>query len=177
MYRFIKSSRRNTKRKAHLLGGGAILNEAIKASEILEESFDVAADVWSVTSFRELYREGMEVERWNALHPTEEPRSPYLSQCVDRALGAFVVASDYLKLLPASISRWFPRQPVCLGTDGFGRSDSRGALRDFFEVDARHIAFAALGDLYRQGIVDSKVLQRGIDELQIDPEKAIPTSV
>ena len=173
MYRFAKSPRRSTVRKAHLFAGGAILNEALAAAAILEERYDVAADVWSVTSFRELYRDGMETERWNGLHPAAEPRLSYVGRCLEGSGGAFVMASDYLKLLPVSISRWFPRQPVCLGTDGFGRSDSRTALRDFFEVDGRHIAFAALSDLYRQEVVDRKTIARALDELEIDPERPL----
>ena len=104
---------------------------------MLEEQYDVAADVWSVTSYQELYRDGHAVERWNRLHPGEKPRVPYVTQCLGGTEGVIVAASDYVKVLPDAIDRWLPRPLTSLGTDGFGRSESRAALRDFFEVDAR----------------------------------------
>jgi len=125
---------------AQILGSGAIVNEAIKAQKILAERFNVAADVWSVTSYKELHRDALEAERWNMLHPSEQPKTPFVSQCLGDARGPIVAASDYLKVLPDSVCRWMPRKILALGTDGFGRSDGRDALRDFFEVDARYIA-------------------------------------
>ena len=130
--------RRRTARpscKAQLLGSGAILNEVLAAQKLLEK-YDVAADVWSVTSYQELYRDGHACERWNMLHPAETPRVPYVTQCLEDAPGVLVAASDYLKVLPDSIDRWMPRRMRSLGTDGFGRSEDRQSLRDFFEVDA-----------------------------------------
>ena len=121
--------------RAQLFGSGAILPEVIKAQEILESKYGVAADVWSVTSYSELYRDGHACERWNMLHPAETPRVPYVTQCLKDAPGVLVAASDYVKALPDSIDRWLPRPLRALGTDGFGRSESRAALRDFFEVD------------------------------------------
>jgi pyruvate dehydrogenase E1 component len=108
------------------------------------------------------------------LHPTEPPRIPHVAACLADAPGVFVVASDYLKILPNSISRWFPRRPVTLGTDGFGRSDGRRALRDFFEVDARHIVFATLSALFRDGSIAEDVVHRARQELEINPEKVNP---
>ncbi|MBI2504688.1 MAG: pyruvate dehydrogenase (acetyl-transferring), homodimeric type, partial [Candidatus Latescibacteria bacterium] len=151
-----------------------ILNQALEARQLLEERFGVGTEVWSVTSFRQLHQEGMEAERWNLRHPGESARLPWLNQCLAGREGAFVVASDFLKALPDSIARWFPRPPISLGTDGFGRSESRPALRHFFEVDARTIAFAALADLARQGKVEVEVVQRVQQELEIDPDKPDP---
>jgi pyruvate dehydrogenase E1 component len=172
MYRLSRSA--DGKAQVHLFGSGSILNEALKAQQILHEQYEVGADVWSVTSFKELHRDGVEVERWNLLHPEEEPRVPYLSQCLLGAEGAFVMASDYLKALPNSVARWFPRVPVALGTDGFGRSDSRGALRDFFEVDARYYVLGALSDLSRQGRMPGGRVAAARSALEIDPEKIDP---
>ena len=121
------------------------------AQEILEEKFNVAADVWSVTSYKSLYYDGIEAERWNFLHPGEKPRVPYVTQCLENAPGVLVAASDYLKTLPNLVSKWMPRRLASLGTDGFGRSEGRASLRDFFEVDARFIVLATLHELMREG--------------------------
>ena len=162
------------KAQVHLFGSGSILNEALKAQDILRKDYEVAADVWSITSFKELHRDGVETERWNLLHPESEPRIPYLTRCLEHAEGSFVVASDYVKALPNSVARWFPRPPVALGTDGFGRSDGRGALRDFFEVDARYYVLGALGDLARQGKLAKARVLEARSALQIDPDKIDP---
>jgi pyruvate dehydrogenase E1 component len=174
MYKFKASENKNGKLRAQLLGSGAILNEALKAQQLLEERYNVAAEVWSVTSYKELYRDGHNVERWNRLHPSGQPRVPYVSSCLADATGVFVAATDYVKALPDSVSRWFPRPLVSLGTDGFGRSDSRTALRDFFEVDARLITLATLGALAREKKIKPSVVQKAVKDLDIDPEKANP---
>jgi len=174
MYKFKPSGKKRAKLRAHLFGSGAIVNQALAAQELLEGKFGVAADVWSVTSFKELHRDGNAVERWNRLHPGEQPRETYIEQCLKEEKGVFVIASDYVKALPDSIARWFPRLPVSLGTDGYGRSESREALRDFFEVDARFIAIGALSALARDGQLEWKAVAKGIEELQIDPEKIDP---
>src|SRR5262249_40081088 len=150
MYKLKASENTKAKRQAQLLGSGAILNEALKAQKILEEKYDVAADVWSVTSYKELYNNGHDADRWNMLHPTELARVPYVSSCLANTPGVIVAASDYVKALPDSIARWCPRSITSLGTDGFGRSDSRAALRDFFGVDARFIVLATLSALARE---------------------------
>jgi pyruvate dehydrogenase E1 component len=160
--------------RAQLFGSGAILHEAIDAQGLLEERYGVAADVWSVTSYGELYREGHEVERWNRLHPGEPPRVPHVTQCLADAPGVLVAASDYVKALPDSIARWVGRPLTSLGTDGFGRSESRRALRDFFEVDARYITLATLAALAREGQIEPQVVRRAMKDLDIDPEKAHP---
>lgn len=174
MYRFKRSDKPNPKFRAQLFGSGAILNEVLKAQEMLEERYDVAADVWSVTSYKELRRDGLEAERWNMLHPTERPRIPYVSQCLADAPGVLVAASDYVKTLPDSIARWCPRPLLSLGTDGFGRSDSRRALRDFFEVDARHVTLATLTALARGEEIAFDDVEEAMHDLEIDPAKANP---
>jgi pyruvate dehydrogenase E1 component len=127
-----------------------------------------------VTSYKQLYRDASDAERWNLLHPAEKPRLPFVTQALAGAPGVFVAASDYLKALPVMVSRWFPKRLACLGTDGFGRSESRAALRDFFEVDARHIAYAALAELLREKQIDASVFKKAAQELNIDPEKPNP---
>jgi len=174
LYKFKASDNKNAKLHAHLFGSGAILNEALKAQKILEEKYEIATDVWSVTSYKELYREGHEAERWNILHPSELPKIPYVTKCLQDASGVFVAASDYVKAIPDSISRWFPKPVVSLGTDGFGRSDSRRALRDFFEVDSRFITLATLTALAREKEIKTDVVQQAIKDLDINPAKANP---
>jgi pyruvate dehydrogenase E1 component len=161
--------------RAHLLGSGPILLQALRAQELLDEHFGVAADVWSATSYGQLRRGALEAERWNLLHPAEPPRKSYL----ERTLGgekdaAFVAASDYVRAVPEMIARWVPGGLLPLGTDGFGRSDSRPALRRFFEVDAECIALAALYQLSRRGAVRPEVVQQAIGKLGIDPDKLDP---
>jgi pyruvate dehydrogenase E1 component len=173
MYRLQTAANPKAKRKAQLLGSGAILNEVVAAAKLLE-NYDVAADVWSVTSYQELYRDGHACDRWNMLHPTETPRVPYVKQCLKDAPGVIVAASDYLKVLPDSIDRWMPRHVRSLGTDGFGRSEDRRALRDFFEVDARFVALATLAELAQEGQIDGKVVAQAIADLKIDPDKKNP---
>jgi pyruvate dehydrogenase E1 component len=176
LYRFRATSRPDAKARAQLFGSGAILPQVVHAQEVLESEFGVGADVWSVTSYNELYREGHAAERWNLLHPAEAPRVPYVTQMLKDAPGVFVAASDYVKALPDSIDRWLPRPLVTLGTDGFGRSESRAALRDFFEVDHRYIAIGALGALAREGAIDAKVVRDAIAKYGINPEKKNPAT-
>ena len=160
--------------RVQLFGSGAILNEVVAAQELLAERYGVAADVWSVTSYSELRRDAQDAERWNMLHPGEPPRRPYLSEVTANAEGPFVAATDYMKSLPDGVAKWLPGPLVSLGTDGFGRSETREALRDFFEVDAKHIALAALYALAQEGAVDADLPERAIAELGIDPEKVNP---
>jgi pyruvate dehydrogenase E1 component len=173
LYRFSRAANGKAKLKAQLLGSGAIMNEVIAAQKLLEK-YDVAADVWSVTSYQELYRDGHACDRWNMLHPAATPRVPYVTQCFTDAPGVIIAASDYLKVLPDSIDRWMPRRVRSLGTDGFGRSEDRKDLRNFFEVDARFIAVATLAELAQEGQVDRKVVAQALKDLQIDPEKPNP---
>ncbi len=172
MYR-VRPAEQEAPNQAQLLASGAILGEAIQAQALLAD-YGVAADVWSVTSWAQLYRDGHAAQRWNLLHPADEPRVPYVTQCLGEAPGVVVAASDYLKALPDSLSQWLDTKLVSLGTDGFGRSDTRQALRNFFEVDARFITLATLGALARDGKVDRSVVAKAIEDLEIDPEKADP---
>ncbi len=174
MYRFRASTKKGAKRQAQLFGSGAILPEVLKAQEMLEKKYDVAADVWSVTSYSELYRDGHDCEHWNMLHPASTPRVPYVTECLKDAPGVLVAASDYLKALPDSIDRWMPRPLTALGTDGFGRSEGRAGLREFFEVDARFITLATLGALLRDGQIDAKTVTKAMKDMDIDPEKPNP---
>jgi pyruvate dehydrogenase E1 component len=162
-----------TPKRAQLFGSGAILNEVVKAQDILAK-YGVAADVWSVTSYTQLYRDGHACDRWNMLHPSETPRVPYVLQCLKDAPGVFVAASDYCKVLPDSIDRWLPRKMRSLGTDGFGRSEDRTALREFFEVDARFVALAALAELQKEGQIDASVVAQAIKDLGVNSEKPNP---
>jgi pyruvate dehydrogenase E1 component len=174
LYRFRATSLPKAKLRAQLFGSGAILPEVVKAQAILEETYGVGADVWSVTSYGELYREGHACERWNMLHPGEPPRVPYVTTCLKDAPGVLVAASDYVKALPDSIDRWLPRPLASLGTDGYGRSEGREQLRDFFEVDHRYVVLATLSALAREGKVAASVVQQAIATHNINPEKANP---
>lgn len=178
MYRFssktVSGKKSTSKVKAHLLGSGSILNEVIKAQGILADDFGVSADVWSVTSYKELYQDAVETERWNLLHPDDEPRKPYLGELLEGEEGIYVAASDYMKMLPTSISQWIPGPLHSLGTDGFGRSDDREHLRDFFEVDARYVVIATLYQLEKQGALPAKTTATAIKKLGINPEKLNP---
>ena len=176
MYRFRTSENKESTLRAQLFGSGAILNEALRAQEILAEKYGVAADVWSVTSYKALYTDGIETDRWNRLHPYAKPRVPYVTECLADAPGVLVAATDYLKTLPNMISQWVPRRIASLGTDGFGRSEGRAALRDFFEVDARFITLAALNELHLDGKIEKCVVQKAIAELRINAEKPNPVT-
>jgi pyruvate dehydrogenase E1 component len=174
MYRFRQTAKPDATRRAQLFGSGAILPEVIKAQEILESTYDVGADVWSVTSYSELYRDGHACERWNMLHPGEAPRVPFVTNCLQNAPGVLIAASDYVKALPDAIDRWLPRPLMALGTDGFGRSESRASLRDFFEVDHRYVVVATLAALAREGAIERSVVQQAIQAFGIDAEKSNP---
>ena len=176
LYKFRAAENPEASLRAQLLGSGAILPEVLKAQKILAERYSVAADVWSVTSYSELYRDGHAAERWNMLHPGETPRVPYVTECLGEAPGVLIAASDYVKALPDSIDRWLPRRLRALGTDGFGRSENRSALRDFFEVDARFVTVATLAELARDGQIGFDLVQRAIRDLGIESEKPNPAT-
>jgi pyruvate dehydrogenase E1 component len=165
------------KAKVQLLGSGTILREVIAAAKLLRDDFGIAADIWSVTSFTELRREGLEVERWNTLHPEEEPRTCWVEECLAERRGPVVAASDYLKIYADQI-RPFVRAPYkVVGTDGFGRSDNRKMLRHFFEVDRRFIALSALSALAASGDVPRSTLTEALRKYDIDPRKPNPVTV
>jgi len=174
IYKFKASSKKNSKLKANLFGSGTIMNEVLKAQEILEQDYRVAADVFSVTSYKEIRRDALDVERWNMLNPTKERKETYITELFKNNYGVFVATSDYLKALPDSIAKWLPKPLASLGTDGFGRSASRAALRDFFEVDSKHIVFAALGELVKEGKIKTTILDKAKKELGIKPDKVNP---
>ena len=176
MYKYRASANKKAKLKAQLFGSGAILNEVLHAQEILEQKYSVAADVWSITSYKELYVDAIETERWNRLNPGEMPRVPYVTRCLADAPGVLVAASDYLKTLPNMISKWMPRRLAALGTDGFGRSEGRVSLRDFFEVDAKFITLATLHELSADGKIDAKVVDKAIEDLGIVKTKPNPVT-
>ena len=159
---------------AHLFGSGPILNEVLKAQEILATKYNVQTDVWSVTSYTELRRDALAVERWNRLHPAEALKKSYLETTLEGAKGPIIAASDYMKVLPDALSPWLPGRLVTLGTDGFGRSDNREHLRRHFEVSAEAIAGATLSRLARDGKVKPKVAQKALAELGLDTEAIDP---
>ncbi len=164
------------KADVHLFGSGPILNEALKAQQILAEKYSVQADVWSVTSYNELRREALAVERWNRLHPAEKPKQPYIVTALakEKAEGPIVAASDYMKAIPDQLAPWLGTRLVTLGTDGFGRSDNRQYLRRHFEINAESIATSALSRLARDGKFDAKKAQKAFADLGVDQEKADP---
>ncbi len=159
---------------AQLFGSGPILREALRAQELLEQRYGVAADVWSVTSYHTLRRQALEVERWNRLHPAEAPHQPWLLEALEGAPGPIIAATDYMKAVPDQVAPWLAGRLVALGTDGFGRSENREYLRRHFEVDAEAIAAAALAALARAGQFDSARAARAIQELGLDPEAKDP---
>jgi pyruvate dehydrogenase E1 component len=170
MYCYSRSSQEaKDGRKAHLFGSGAIMSEVLKARQILEES-GIATDVWSVTSYNELNRQGLAVERRWLLEPDTEQR-PYVEALLEKEQGVFVAASDYMKVLPLSIARWVPGPYVVLGTDGYGLCESRSELRAHFEVSADYIAWAALASLADVGAVSRDELNAAAKRLAIDPDK------
>ena len=151
-----------------LFGSGPILNEVVKAQGILAEKYGIAADVWSVTSYVELRRDCLDVERWNRLHPAEKEKTPFVLQALGKAQGPIIAASDYMKSLPDGLSPWLGSRLSTLGTDGFGRSDNREHLRRHFEVDAESIVAASLSKLAREGVVKPKVAEKAFAELGLN---------
>ena len=174
LYLYQRSKARAPKLRAQLLGSGAILNEALKAQQMLNEDFGVAADVWSVTSFKALHEDALECERWNMLNPDEDAKTPYVAECLNSTVGPLVFATDYVKALPASLGPWLTKTVVPLGTNGFGRSEDRESLRDFFEVDARFITLSTLAALAREGKLKPSVVTGAIEKLGIDTDKLNP---
>jgi len=175
----LRESKSKTKGRVQLLGSGTILREVLAAAELLEKDWDVAADVWSATSFTELRRDGLAAERWNLLHPEAKPRIPYAARCLEKRAGPVVAASDYMKAFADQIRPFLPRERVyrVLGTDGFGRSDSRAKLRHFFEVNRFFVAIAALKALADAGEAKARTVAEAIEKYGIDPEKPDPVTV
>lgn len=173
MYRFKKTSKKY-KKKAHLFGSGAIMKEVLEASEILEKDYNVRTDVWSITSYKALYDDAQDTERKNRLKSQMNKETNYIEDSLKDEDGVFVAATDYVKALPESIAKYFPHKLTVLGTDGFGRSDAREELRDFFEVNASHIVYTVLYEYALQGEVKSNDLKKAAEKLHIDPKKPNP---
>jgi pyruvate dehydrogenase E1 component len=163
------------KARVQLFGSGPILNEALRAQQILAERYQIATDVWSVTSYNELRREALAVDRWNRLHPASEPRTPYIVNAVAGSPGPIIASSDYMKAIPDQLSPWLRERLHTLGTDGFGRSENREYLRRFFEISAEAIAQATLAALSRNGAIDPQRAAAAAAELGFDPDKRDPS--
>ncbi len=172
LYRFKKS--KEASKKAHLFGSGSIMKEVLHAAEILEKEYDVQTDVWSVTSYKALYDDAIDTERKNRLKSQLNQEASYLEKTLSEEKGIFIAATDYVKALPQSVSKYFPQKLTVLGTDGFGRSDSREQLRDFFEVSAEHIVWTTLYELSLENKIKPETLKKAAKSLKIDPGKANP---
>ncbi len=167
-------SPRNNKHNLNLMGSGAILNEVLKAADILKSNYGLYADVWSVTSYKALYDNARSVERVNRLNPGKKQQKSFIEESVGSGPGLFIAASDYMKAIPLTVSSWFPGSFTALGTDGFGLSEDRPDLRAYFEINAEHIAYTALRKLHAQKKITKKVLNNAVKELKIDPDKSYP---
>ncbi|MEM8730155.1 MAG: pyruvate dehydrogenase (acetyl-transferring), homodimeric type [Pseudomonadota bacterium] len=176
LYR-LQQAHKPAKAHVNLMGSGTILMQVIKAAQMLEEDFGVTSDIWSATSFNELGRDCQDVERWNRMNPLEEPKVPFVTEQLSGATGPFIAATDYMKNFAEQIRTAVPGPYSVLGTDGFGRSDSRVNLRRFFEVDANHIAATAMVDLYREGMITKTDLRKALKRYEIDGDKPNPRTV
>jgi pyruvate dehydrogenase E1 component len=175
LYLFQQGGKR--KKRVQLLGSGTILREVIAAADLLEKDFSISADVWSVTSFNELRRDGLDAERWNMLHPEESPRTSYVADQLASQRGPFIAATDYIRSYADQIRPFIQGRYTVLGTDGFGRSDMRSQLRKFFEVNRYYVVLAALKSLVDEGELEAAVVNKAIMKYRIDPEKPNPTTV
>jgi pyruvate dehydrogenase E1 component len=177
MYLFSEGSKKKKEPRVQLLGSGTILREVIAAAAILKDDYNVNADIWSVTSFNELRREALDVVRWNMLHPTEPAKASHVENCLQGREGPVVAATDYMKIYADQIREFIPGHYRVLGTDGFGRSDTREKLRHFFEVDRFYITVAALKALSEEGKIPSEQVVQAMQKYGIDPEKPNPVTV
>jgi pyruvate dehydrogenase E1 component len=175
LYRFKAGP--DKKLKAHLFGSGPIINQALRAQQILAERYDVSADVWSATNYKLMRNDALRCQRWNMLHPTAAPKKSYVENLLAREKGAFVAVSDNMRIVPEQIAPWVPGGLTALGTDGFGRSDTRARLRRFFEVDAECVVIATLYALAEKGEIEKQLVQKAIKDLGVDPEKVFPQIV
>ena len=176
LYKF-RSGDANKKIKAQIFGSGPIMRSALRAQEILAERYNVSADVWSATNYKQLRSEALRVTRWNMLHPTAKPQQSYVEAVLEHEQGPFIAVSDFVKTVPDQIASWVPGGLLTLGTDGFGRSDTRANLRRFFEVDAESVVIATLYALARKGQVSQEQVAQAIKDLGVDPEKLFPECV
>jgi pyruvate dehydrogenase E1 component len=173
LYRF-KAGPEGKKHRAHIFGSGPIINQALRAQQILAEQFHVSADVWSATNYKELRNETINCKRWNMLHPSEPPRRSYLETVLAKEKGAFIAVSDSIRIVPDQIAPWVPGGLTTLGTDGYGLSDTRARLRRFFEVDAECTVIATLYALAEKGQLEKHVVAKAIKDLGVNPEKVFP---
>ena len=176
MYLF-KEFNNKGKVKIQLLGCGTILREMLAAAEILSKEYDIDSDVWSVTSFNEFRRDGMQTERKNLLNPGEKPEKSYVQECLEKREGPIIAASDYIRTYSDQIRPYLSKSYYSFGTDGYGRSDSRKKLREFFEVDKQHIVTYALSALAKEQLIPSKYAEKAIKKYNIDKDKPIPTEL
>jgi len=174
MYRLRSIEAKDGAAQIQLFGSGTILREVQAAADYLAEHYGIGSDIWSVTSYSELRRDGIACERWNTRNPEQPARQPYVAECLAGASGPFIAASDYMRSVPDQIREWVPGRYHVLGTDGFGRSDSRRALRKHFEVDSPNIVVAALKTLVDAGDLDVSVVSEAIERLELDPSKPNP---
>ena len=174
MYRFQASKLRKAVGHANLFGSGITVPIALKAAEVLEKDYGVSADIWSVTSYTELRRDGLDCERHNLLHPTAKAQVPYVAEVLKKSKGVYVASSDNMKALADGIRQWVPGQFHVLGTDGFGRSERRSVLRDHFEIDHRYMVIAALNALAKEGTIKADVVSKAIKDLGINVDKINP---
>jgi pyruvate dehydrogenase E1 component len=163
--------------RVQLLGSGAILREVEAAAQLLADDFGVGSDVWSVTSFNQLRRDGIDAERWNLVHPEEKPRQAYVAQCLNGHEGPAIASTDYIRTFADHIRPYLDRRYVTLGTDGFGRSDLRRKLREFFEVNRYYVAVAALKALADDGKIKPSVVTAAIKKYGLNPDKPNPVTV
>jgi pyruvate dehydrogenase E1 component len=174
MYKLPSTKEKKKSAKVQLLGSGTILREVQAAAQLLESDWGIPADVWSATSFTEMRRDGMSVERWNRLHADEAPKLTWVEQCLAGTNGPVVAATDYMRAVPDMIRTWVPRRYVTLGTDGFGRSDTRAALRSFFEVDRHHVTIAALKALADDKVIDRNIVKQAMAKYGVDASRPNP---
>ena len=176
MYLFKEFGKKGQAR-VQLLGSGTILREVISAAKILSEEYDIDSDVWSITSFNELRRDGMETERWNLLNPDEKRKKPYVQQCLEKRSGPIVAASDYTRSYADQIRPYTEKSFYSLGTDGYGRSDTRKKLRKFFEVDKEHIVAYTLSALAKEQLVETKKAEKAIKKYKIEKNRDFPSNL
>ena len=173
LYKF-KAGPDGKKIKAHLFGSGSILQSALKAQTILAEKYGVSADVWSATSYKLLRTDALRCQRWNMLHPTQPAKKSYVETLLAKESGAFVAVSDNIRTVPDQIAPWVPGGLFTLGTDGFGRSDTRGRLRRFFGVDVESTVIGTLYALAEKNLVDRKIVAQAIKDFGVDPDQVQP---
>ncbi len=171
LYKY-KPAAEKKKLKANIFASGTIMNCALKAQEILAERYNISADVWSATNYKQLRSGALRIKRWNMLHPEKKPKKSYIETILEKEKGPFVAVSDHIKAIPDQIIQWVPGGLITLGTDGFGRSDTRETLRRFFEVDAEFITLAVLYGLASRGEIPFSQVSKAIKELGVNPEKA-----